>query len=51
MERLFAGTDKIILNAGAANGAGVVPYLPLNELSHPPQPGQPGQPAPTGGSR
>jgi len=54
MERLFAGTDKIILNSGAANGAGVVPYLPLNELKIPQLPGQsgqPGQPAQTGGSR
>src|SRR5947209_2555420 len=38
MERLFGGTDKIIVdtskNAGASN---VVPYLPLNELQHRPQ--------------
>jgi membrane protease subunit HflK len=34
MERLFGGTDKIILDAGAGN-SGVVPYLPLNELSRP----------------
>jgi membrane protease subunit HflK len=31
MERLFGGTEKIIIDAGAA-GTGVVPYLPLNEL-------------------
>jgi membrane protease subunit HflK len=33
MERLFNGTDKIILDAGSAQGgAGVVPVLPLNEM-------------------
>src|ERR1700682_6131575 len=31
MERLFGGTDKIILDSGA--GSGVVPYLPLTELT------------------
>ena len=43
MERLFGGTDKIILDPG---GASVVPYLPLNELTHKPAPG-----TPTGGTR
>jgi len=33
---VFEGTDKIILDSGAS-GSGVVPYLPLNELSRPPQ--------------
>ncbi len=33
MERLFSGTDKIIMDQGAQNG--VVPYLPLNELTRP----------------
>ena len=37
MERLFGGTDKIILDSGAAVG-GVVPYLPLDELTRPAQP-------------
>jgi membrane protease subunit HflK len=39
MERVLGGTDKIILDAGGPNGSGVVPYLPLNELTrpHPPQ--------------
>jgi membrane protease subunit HflK len=45
MERLFGGTEKIILDPG---GSGVVPYLPLNELTHKPA-GTPG--APTGGTR
>lgn len=31
MERVFNGTDKIILDSGPG-GSGVVPYLPLNEL-------------------
>jgi membrane protease subunit HflK len=35
MERLFGGTDKIIVDTNKnAGGSGVVPYLPLNEL-HP----------------
>ncbi|MFM1814211.1 MAG: hypothetical protein RLZ98_906 [Pseudomonadota bacterium] len=31
MERVFGGTDKIILDS-SGGGQGVVPYLPLNEL-------------------
>jgi membrane protease subunit HflK len=45
MERVLAGTDKIILDPGAATGA--VPYLPLPELTRPPQ----RPPQTTGGSR
>jgi modulator of FtsH protease HflK len=30
MERLFGGTDKVILDSGASSG--VVPYLPLDQL-------------------
>jgi membrane protease subunit HflK len=30
MERLFGGTDKIIIDPGASSG--VVPYLPLDQL-------------------
>lgn len=37
MERIFSGTDKIILDSGGG-GSGVVPYLPLNELTRPAQP-------------
>jgi modulator of FtsH protease HflK len=33
MERVFGGTDKIIVDQSA--GSGVVPYLPLNELTRP----------------
>jgi membrane protease subunit HflK len=47
MERVLGGADKIILDSGA-NSAGVVPYLPLNELTRSPQVRGP---APTGGTR
>jgi modulator of FtsH protease HflK len=48
MERIMGGTDKIILENGGAGsgGGGVVPYLPLNELTRRP-PQQPTQ----GGNR
>jgi membrane protease subunit HflK len=36
MERLFNGTDKIIMDSGSGGQNGVVPYLPLNELARPP---------------
>ena len=36
MERVLGGADKIILDSGPGGG-GVVPYLPLNEISRPPQ--------------
>jgi membrane protease subunit HflK len=36
MERLFNGTDKIIMDSGSGGQSGVVPYLPLNELARPP---------------
>jgi membrane protease subunit HflK len=42
MERLFGGTDKIIVD----QGGGVVPYLPLDQLTRRPQ-----TPPQTGGSR
>jgi membrane protease subunit HflK len=58
MERVFAGTDKIIIDSGtpSANRSGaqngVVPYLPLNELTRRPQPQpQPQTPPPAGGTR
>jgi modulator of FtsH protease HflK len=34
MERVLGGADKIIIDSGK-NGTGVVPYLPLNELTAP----------------
>jgi modulator of FtsH protease HflK len=33
---VLSGTDKIIMDSGTG-GSGVVPYLPLNELTRPPQ--------------
>jgi len=49
MERLFGGTDKIIIDPGASGGRGVVPYLPLSELNRRPT-GSPAAPQ-TGGTR
>ena len=43
MEKLFAGTEKIIMDAGTQTG--IVPYLPLNELKQKPKP--PAQPGAT----
>src|SRR5262249_83477 len=48
MERLFGGTDKVILDS-SGQGSGVVPYLPLPDLRSRPST-QPSQP-PTGGNR
>src|SRR5205085_1788025 len=45
MERVFGGTDKIIMDSGATGG-GVVPYLPLDQLLRRQNP-----PAQTGGGR
>jgi modulator of FtsH protease HflK len=47
MEKLFSGTDKIIIDQGA--GGGAVPYLPLPELTRPPQ--RPAQTTQPGGAR
>jgi modulator of FtsH protease HflK len=46
MERVLGGTDKIILDSGQG-GSGVVPYLPLGEISRPP----PARGAAPGGQR
>jgi modulator of FtsH protease HflK len=36
MERVLGGTEKIILDSGSGGGgSGIVPYLPLNELTRP----------------
>lgn len=43
MERVLGGTDKIILDHGTGPGSGIVPYLPLNELTR--------RPTPPGGSQ
>jgi membrane protease subunit HflK len=47
IEHVLSGTEKIIVAPGP-NGTGVVPYLPLNELTRPPQAAQSGQPAQAG---
>jgi membrane protease subunit HflK len=39
MERVLGGTDKIILDPGSGPSTGVVPFLPLNELTRRPAPG------------
>ncbi len=44
MEHILGATDKTIIDTGAANGPGVVPYLPLNNL-----PSSSPQPTPQGG--
>ena len=52
MERVLGGADKIIIDSGSQSG--VVPYLPLNELTRRPQtpPPNPPQSAPqAGGNR
>jgi len=50
MERLFGGTEKIIVDSGPGNN--VVPYLPLNELTRPRPPAQTGTTTPqAGGAR
>jgi membrane protease subunit HflK len=41
MERMFSGTDKIIIDADAGE-SGVVPYLPLNELTRQARPSSAG---------
>jgi membrane protease subunit HflK len=62
MERVFGGADKIIIDSGAPGSGtpgsgpqnGVIPYLPLNELTQrpPSQPQNPPQnPPQAGGSR
>ena len=49
MERLFGGTDKVILDSSGQGSTGVVPYLPLPELRNR-APAQQPQPT-TGGNR
>ena len=53
MERLFGGTEKIIIDSGINGSSGVVPYLPLDEMRRggpQPRPPQPQQPQ-AGGTR
>ena len=41
MERIFNGTDKIILDGGSSGGGGIMPFLPLNEMRRAPAAPQP----------
>jgi len=50
MERILGGSDKLIYDNGqAGSGQGVVPYLPLSELTR--RPATTGQQQPSGGTR
>jgi membrane protease subunit HflK len=51
MAHVLGGTDKILLNPNATGSSGVVPYLPLNELTHLPQAGPARESVQTGGTR
>jgi modulator of FtsH protease HflK len=51
MERVFGGTEKIILDSSGQGSGGVVPYLPLPELRSRPPAASPAAPQPTGGNR
>jgi membrane protease subunit HflK len=54
MERLFAGTEKFIIDSGiGGSGQGVLPILPLNELMQQRRPAAPqqGQPQQRGGAQ
>ena len=54
MEKVLGNTDKIIIDSGK-NGTGVVPYLPLQQLTGPAQTSRPApartQPQPSGAQR
>jgi modulator of FtsH protease HflK len=49
MERVLGGSEKLVYDGGAAGQGGVVPYLPLNELTPKRPPATAGQQS--GGSR
>jgi membrane protease subunit HflK len=52
MERILGGSEKLVYDGGSSSGQGVVPYLPLSELTprRPASPGTTGQ-QPSGGTR
>ncbi len=50
MERIFGGADKLVYDPGSGAGQGVLPYLPLGELSRGQRQQQPQQPGQQGGS-
>jgi len=53
MERILGGAEKLVYDGGNGGSQGIVPYLPLNELSARRTPAPPaataGQPQPQGG--
>ena len=54
MERILGGAEKLVYDGGGASGqGGIVPYLPLSELTprRPPAPATTGQPQQGGGTR
>jgi membrane protease subunit HflK len=51
MERVLGGTDKIIIDQSGQAGGGVVPYLPLNDLSRRPAPAGPSNQQTQGAAR
>jgi len=52
MERVLGGADKLVYDGGGASSQGVVPYLPLSELTprRQPPPSTTGQPQQAGGA-
>jgi modulator of FtsH protease HflK len=50
MERILGNSEKLIYDPGSGNAQGVVPYLPLNELT-PRRQATTGQQQPSGGTR
>jgi membrane protease subunit HflK len=50
MERLLGSNQTIILDSGGANGGGVVPFLPLDQLMRPQQPQPKAAPQPKAGA-
>ncbi|ABD88804.1 FtsH protease activity modulator HflK [Rhodopseudomonas palustris] len=51
MERILGGADKLVYDGGGAGSQGIVPYLPLSELSsRRPPAATPGQPQQQSGS-
>ena len=44
MERILGGSEKLLYDGGSGPSQGIVPYLPLSELT----PRRPGAPATTG---
>jgi membrane protease subunit HflK len=50
MERVLGSADKVVIDPGSSSSPGVVPYLPLSELTRRPQPAAAPQQQ-TGGAR